>query len=109
MLAVDPDKEWQAKAEERLAEAEHGVQERMKAVADKLPDPDATRERAEELSAQGDRHRERARRLRRGAHGGGEKEAGPPPRERAGGGGNGKAGPAGKCERRVAPGPPGGG
>jgi hypothetical protein len=34
---------WQASAEERLADAERGVQDRLKAVADHLPDPDATR------------------------------------------------------------------
>lgn len=66
---MDSGKEWQAAAEDRLADAEHGVENRMKALADRLPDPEATRQRAEEVSAQGERHRGRARRLRRAADG----------------------------------------
>jgi hypothetical protein len=66
---MNSDKEWQAKAEERLADAEHDVENQLKALADKLPGPEVTKERAEDISVRADRHRERARRLRRAADG----------------------------------------
>jgi len=48
-----------------MARAEHGIEERLDAVADDLPDPDAARRRAKDISAAARVHAQRAERLRR--------------------------------------------
>ena len=65
-VGVSADREWLARAEDRIADAEHAVEDRMHAVADRLPDPAAVHQGADTISANGDRHREHARRIRAG-------------------------------------------
>jgi hypothetical protein len=45
-----------SRAHRRLAEAEHGVEQRMKDLADKMPDQERFEEAADSLSERADRH-----------------------------------------------------
>ena len=70
---VETGRDWQEKAEERIAAAEHAVERRLHALADQLGDPEGTHARADLISERAEQHQERAGRLRRtrgdeGAH-----------------------------------------
>jgi phage terminase small subunit len=58
-------KERQADLEDALADQEHAVEARLHKVAEKLPDPAHGHQRADAISEGADRHRRRARALRR--------------------------------------------
>ena len=58
-------RERRADREDDMARAEHGIEERLDAVADDLADPEAARRRARDISAAARVHAERAERLRR--------------------------------------------
>jgi hypothetical protein len=57
----------QADREEQLADAQEGTEQRMHSAADVLPDSELVHERAEQLSARAQEHRDRAEQLRKSA------------------------------------------
>lgn len=57
----------QADREEQLADVQEGTEQRMHSAADVLPDGESVHERAEQLSARAQEHRDRAEQLRKSA------------------------------------------
>jgi hypothetical protein len=56
--------ESRADREERLAVVQEDTEQRMRSVADALPDPDRVHERADQLSDRARQHQSRAEQLR---------------------------------------------